>query len=142
MPLRSSSFVRRWGRAFLAASLTFMAGSIAIAEIDDHNTQIKDVFYCWLLVFFHAYIGTFIANQAVKRDFIGFMMWALLINGLRAGLFLILLLSVLIMDVVNVRAFVLMTFFGYFTFLAAEIYGLRNHTKRTLKDPQCERKDD
>ena len=142
MPLRSSSFVRLWGRALLVASLVFTLGSILIAELGDHNTPIKDVFYCWLLVFFHAYIGTFIANQAIRSGITGFFVWAFLVNGLRAAVFLILLLSVVKLEIVNVRAFVLMTFFGYFTFLAAEIYGLQKHTQRIAKDQQCDRKDD
>ncbi|MDF7798693.1 hypothetical protein P4C99_04420 [Pontiellaceae bacterium B1224] len=122
--------------------MAFIAGSLMIAELSDHITQKKDLFYCWLLVFFNAYIGTFIANQAIKRDSIGFLVWTFLMNGLRAGVFLFLLLSVVKWDVSNVRAFVLMTFFGYFAFLAAEISGLLKHTKEIAKDPQCGKKDD
>ncbi|MDF7823152.1 hypothetical protein P4B35_03950 [Pontiellaceae bacterium B12227] len=142
MNLQNSTFIRLWGRGLLVASVVFMLCSLLIYEQADNNTQRKDVFYCWLLVFFNAYIGTFIANQAIKRDFTGFMVWALLINGLRAGLFLILLLSIVKWQVEEVRGFVLMTFTGYFIFLAAEIYGLHTHTKRLAKDPQYGLKDD
>ena len=142
MTLRNSTFMRLWGRGLFIASVVFVFFTLSIYELDDDNTQRKDAFYCWLLVFFNAYIGTFIANHAIKRDFSGFMVWALLINGLRAGLFLILLLSVVKLDVVNVRVFVLMTFFGYFAFLAAEIHGLHKHTQGIAKGQQCERKDD
>lgn len=142
MSLRNSPFIMLWGRGLSVATGVFIVGSLLIAELGDHVTRRKDVFYCWLLVFFHAYIGTFIANQAIKRDFTGFMVWAFLINGLRSGLFLILLLSVVKWDIVNVRGFVLMTFLGYFAFLAAEIYGLQKHTQRIAKDQQYDRKDD
>ena len=134
MMLQNSAFLALWGRGLSVASVAFVAGSLLIAELGDHITPRKDVFYCWLLVFFNAYIGTFIANQAIKRDFTGFMVWALLINGLRAGLFLILLLSVVNLDIINVRAFVLMTFFGYFSFLTAEILGLIKNTQKIAKD--------
>ena len=142
MTLQNSSFITLWGRGLFLSSIIFVLGSAAIADIDDHITPRKDVFYCWLLVFFNAYIGTFIANQAIKRGSTGFLVWAFLINGLRAGAFLILLLSVIKADVGNVRAFVLMTFFGYFAFLAAEIYGLHRYTISIGKEPQCGRKDD
>jgi hypothetical protein len=142
MGLKNSAFIRLWGRGLSVASIVFMVGSGAIAEIGDHLTPRKDVFYCWLLVFFNAYIGTFIANQAIRRGSTGFLVWAFLINELRAGVFLILLLSVIKTDVENVRAFVLMTFFGYFAFLAVEIYGLHKHAISIGKDPQCGSKDD
>jgi hypothetical protein len=130
MTLRNSAFIRLWGRGLSGALVVFITGSLLIAELGDHVTPIKYVFYCWLLVFFNALIGTFIANQAIKRDLRGFMVCGFLINGVRAGLFLILLLSVVKWDVSNVRAFVLMTFLGYFSFLAAEIHGLQKHTHK------------
>ena len=142
MNLRNSPFITLWGRALSLATVVFMGGSLLIAELGDHHIPTKDVFYCWLLVFFNAYIGTFIANQAIKRDFTGFCVWAFLINGVRAGLFLILLVSVVKWDISNVRGFVLITFLGYFAFLAAEIYGLHLHTLRISKDPQCGKKYD
>jgi hypothetical protein len=142
MTFRNNAFITVWGQGLSVASVVFIGGSLLIAELGDHHIPTKDVFYCWLLVFFNAYIGTFIANQAIKRNFTGFMVWGFLINGVRAGLFLILLLSVVKWDISNVRAFVLMTFLGYFAFLAAEIYGLHLYTIRISKDPQCGIKDD
>jgi hypothetical protein len=53
--------------------------------------------------------------------------WGLLGNAVRAGCFFVVLLAVVKLDVLNVRGFFLMTMFGYFCFLAVEIYGLQMH---------------
>jgi hypothetical protein len=142
MNLKNSAFITLWGRTLSVACVVFVAGSLLIAGLVDHVYLTKDVFYCWLLVFFNAYIGTFITNQALKCRHTGFLVWAFLINGLRIVGFLILLLSIVKLSVVHERGFVLMTFFGYFTFLAAEVYGLHNHTKRVSQEPHCGIKDD
>lgn len=131
-----------WGWGCAIASLVFIAGSLAIAEIGDRITPRKEIFYCWLLVFFNAYIGTFIANKAIKSDFTGFMVWAFLVNGLRSGVFLVSLLLIVKWDVVNVQGFVLMTFLGYFAFLSVEIHGLQKHTKRKTRTTLRGDKDD
>lgn len=111
-------------------------------EIDDHKTRPKEIFYSWLLVFFNAYIGIFIANRAIKSDSSAFFAWGLLGNGVRAGIFLILLLLIVEWAIFNVRGFVLTTFFGYFTFLAVEIYGLQCHTHRPSVNPQSNQEDE
>ncbi len=134
---KKPSFVSGWSRAGLVATILFLGVTFLIAEFDDRITMTKEVFYSWLLVFFNAYIGTFIANQALKKGSTGFYVWGFLINGIRAGLFLVLLLIGAKWFVVHARGFVLITFFGYFIFLAAEVYGLQAYTKRIAKDPQC-----
>ena len=142
MTLRNSPFVTLWGRGVSVAFITYITLSLLICEYGDHNIVRKELFYSWLLVFFNAYIGIFIANQAIRKEFTGFLVWGFLINGFRAGIFLIVLLSVIKLGILNVRGFVLITFFGYFAFLAAEIYGLHLHSTRIAKDPQCGLKDD
>ena len=134
MDLKNSPYFQLWGRPMLAAFILFTAGSIAIFAIHDQFTHVKELFYCWLLVFFNAYIGIFIANQAINRDFTGFMVWGFLINGIRNGAFLILLLVIVKHELINDRGFVLLTFFGYFSFLAAEIIGLQKHTLKRSRE--------
>ena len=123
-----SSFISIWGKGIFVSMSGFVGGSLGIVAIDDQDTHIKEILYSWLLVFFNAYIGIFIANKAVKSDFTGFFVWAFLINGFRTGVFLILLLVMVKYHILNERGFVLMTLLGYFAFLAAEIYGLQRVT--------------
>lgn len=129
-------------RALVIAMAAYVVSTLFIARIYDHLIPVKDLFYSWLLVFINAYIGIFIANQAVKSASGGFLAWALLGNAVRAGLFLVALLAVVKLDVINVRGFVLMTMFGYFSFLAVEIYGLQGLMRRLAQAPQCRQEDE
>jgi len=136
------SFTSLCGRALLIALPLFMGSSLLIAELGDHVMRIKEVFYSWLLVLFNAYIGIFIANQALKRESGGFFAWAFVGNGMRSIAFLILLFCILEWEILHVRGFVLKTFFGYFTFLALLIYGLHNHMKGLSSASPCRQDDE
>ena len=129
-------------RATVIALALYMAGSLLITLIVDHFIPTKELFYSWLLVFINAYIGIFIANQAVRNESIGFFAWALLGNAVRAGLFLAGLMVLVKLAVLNVQGFVLITMFGYLSFLAAEIYGLQGHTRRLSQASQCKQYDE
>jgi hypothetical protein len=142
MERSADGFMGFWGRGLLVSMAGYVAVSLLVVAIDEHVIHKNELFFSWLLVFFNASIGTFIANRAVKSDSTGFWVWAFLVNGFRAGVFLILLLAIVKWKVTNVSGFVLLTLFGYFAFLAAEIYGLQVHTKRTEQDPRCGLKDD
>ncbi len=124
------------------AVLAFTGGSLLIHELDDHDTPRKELFYSWLLVFFNAYIAIFIANQALRPKTAGFYRWAFLGNGIRSVAFLVFLLCILEWEILNVRGFVLKTFFGYFTFLVVLIYGLHHHMKSLSRTAQCEQKNE
>ena len=95
------------------------------------NVQYINIFRT---IFINAYIGIFIANKAIAGDFTRFWIWSMLINGLRVGVFLILLVTIAKLGVTNVQSFVLMTMLGYFAFIAAEVYGLNKHTLRMARE--------
>ena len=124
------------------AAALFLGGSLLIHEFDDHDTPTKELFYSWLLVFFNAYIAILIANRALKQDSGRFFTWAFLGNGIRSVAFLVLLLCLLEWEILNVRGFVLKTFFGYFTFLVVLVYGLQTHMKKLSSDPLRDLKDE
>jgi hypothetical protein len=134
MNLWNRALITLWGRGLSVSFLVFAAGSFLIAELSDHIIPIKEVFYSWLLVFFNAYIGTFIANKALKQDPTGFLVWGMLINGFRIGIFLIVLLVIIKMDVVDNRTFAAITILGYLIFLAREIFSIHTHSLR-----ECQR---
>ncbi len=140
--IHPDAFITSVRAALPLAAAFFMGGSLLIHEIGDHVSPTKEIFYSWLLVFFNAYIGIFIANKALKRKSGGFFAWALLGNGIRDGIFLILLFCFLEWEILNARGFVLKTFFGYFTFLAVVIYGLQNHMQRLSENPPGDKKDE
>ncbi|WP_372796263.1 hypothetical protein [Pontiella sp.] len=131
-----------WVRAFVVSMGLFLGVTALIAGIDDQNTPRKELFYCWLLVLVNAYIGIFIANRAIRQQFGGFCVWALLINGLRASAFLFALLAIVKWQGVDVTSFVLMSKFGYMAFIAAEIYGVHVFTLRTAALEAGEKTDD
>jgi len=138
----SPEFISAVRHALPIAVALFTGGSLLIHEFDDHDSPRKELFYSWLLVFVNAYIGIFIANQAIKQNSGGFFAWAFLGNGLRSIAFLILLLCIVEWEILHVRAFVLKTFFGYFTFLAVLIYGLHNHMLGLSTPQACDQKDE
>ena len=138
----SPEFAGAMRHALPVAAAVFMGGSWLIHEFDDHDTPRKELFYSWLLVFFNAYIGIFIANRALKRKSVGFFAWAFVGNGMRSIAFLVLLFCILEWEILHVRGFVLKTFFGYFTFLALLIYGLHNHMKGLTSASPCRQDDE
>jgi hypothetical protein len=129
--------VIRWNRSVLSASVVFMVGSVIILNTFFGSLLLKELFYCWLLVFINAYIGTFIANRALKSQSTGFLVWGMLINGFRIGVFVIVLLVILKSNFLSSREFASITVFGYLVFLAREVYSLHTHSLRVYKNEQC-----
>ncbi len=123
-------------RSLLIVSMVFILGSVIILNTFYGNLLLKELFYCWLLVFINAYIGSFIANQALKQDSTGFLVWGMLINGFRIGVFLIVLLVILKSNILNNREFAAITLFGYLVFLAREVYSLHTHSLRVYQNEQ------
>ncbi|MDZ8118632.1 hypothetical protein [Pontiella agarivorans] len=122
-----------WTRAFAVSMGLFLGVTALITGIDDQNTHRKELFYSWLLVLVNAYIGIFIANKAIKQQFGGFFVWGFLLNGIRAAVFLFVLLAIVEWQCVEVTRFVLMSKFGYMAFIAAEIYGVHVFTLRSAQ---------
>ncbi len=121
-------------RSMMITGIVFMVGSMIIINTYFQNLPLKELFCCWLLVFINAYIGTFIANRAVNSDSSGFLVWGMLINGVRIGIFLIILLVIIKMNVVDKHAFAANTVLGYLIFLAREIYSLHTQSLRVYQN--------
>ncbi|MEE9368932.1 MAG: hypothetical protein V3V05_08705 [Pontiella sp.] len=133
MNQQSSPNLRVWNYSMMVAAIVFMVGSTIILHTYLHNIVLKELFCSWLLVFFNAYIGTFIANKALKQNYTGFFVWSMLINGLRIGVFVMILLIILKTNILNNREFASITLFGYLVFLAQEVYSLHTQSLRVYQ---------
>ena len=72
----------------------------------------------------------------MKQKETGFFVWAMMINGLRIGIFLVVLLIIIKMNILNNREFAAITLFGYLVFLAREIYSLHIRSLRVYQNEQ------
>ena len=125
--------IRVWSWGMAVSALLFVIGSWLIMKFHFQEILKKELLCSWLLVFINAYVGAFIANQALKRGPTAFFVWSMLINSARIGVFLILLLVISKLEFLNFRAFVSVTIFGYLVFLAGEVASLHTQSLRALK---------
>lgn len=116
-----------WSTPMTIASLVTLLATFLLGLKMAESFPKKELFCCWLVVFFNAYIGAFIAKQALKRGPNAFFAWAILINGLRVGFFLAVLVVILKFDFLDVRIFAAVTVLGYLILLAGEV--ARLHTQ-------------
>ena len=123
-------------RSFLVASAIAIMGSLIILNAYSEIFPAKELLCGLLLVFFNAFIGTFIANKVLTHRYTGFLVWGMLINGFRIGIFLVLLLVIFKTNLLNNREFAAITLFGYLVFLGREVYTLHTQSLRVFQNEQ------
>ena len=122
-----------WNRGMTLAAIIFVIGSVLIMRWQFQEILKKELLSSWLVVFSNAYIGAFIASQALKRGPTAFFVWSMLINGMRIGLLVILLLILSQSNVLNFRAFISVTLFGYVLFLVGEVASIHSQSMKAYK---------
>lgn len=142
MTRRSDVFSTKCRRGISICVLLFLAGSMAIAGMHDHQLPTQEMYYGWLLVFVNAVIGALVVSQALRYRSTGFFVWGVLVNGLRCVAYLAALLLISRLGILRSREFVLIALFGYYVFLAGEIYYLHTYSLRFVDDGQLIEHDD
>lgn len=142
MNRRADVFSSKYSRGISMCVLIFLAGSLAIGGMYDRLIPTREIYYGWLLVFVNAVIGALVVSQALRYRSTGFFVWGVLINGLRCMAYLAALLIISRLGILRSREFVSIALFGYYVFLAGEIYCLHAYALRSVDDGQLIKNDD
>ena len=81
----------------------------------------KELFFCWLVNFFNAYLSALICKKAVGAAGNSFLAWALLGHGLRFGLLVIAIFYAIVTKLGDPMAIVALTLTGYIIFMVGEV---------------------
>lgn len=91
-----------------------------------------ELFFCWIVNFFNAYLSALISRKAVGRKANSFLMWALLGHGMRFGLIIIAIFYAIVTQMGDQMAIVALTLTGFIIFMVGEVLAL--HQMETKSD--------
>lgn len=114
------------GALLLSALLTYL-----LTRPDKNIHVLPAVLQGWGLALLGAVIGSGIKKVALRRDFGWFMIWAFGINGIRALLFMTIIVAAHHNGMAHFRPFLLAALTGYFCCLYGEVLFLHLTSLRT-----------
>ena len=127
-PKRPVSPTRRLlGYLLLPLMITAVGSPVLVHFLFGEIPQ-KELFFGWLIILINAYLFAVLTGQAIGKPLQGFFIWGLLVNGLRFGLLLIVLIVMWRSTSINFDVVVTVTLFGYFFCLAGEVLALQQVT--------------
>lgn len=125
--LRTSDLLATYlGAMLLTAFLTFL-----FTRFDLHPAEFPAVLLGWGLALIGALIGSGIKFIALRGDFGWFMIWALGVNGMRALLFIAIIVAAHQRSMAHFRPFLIAALAGYFCCLFGEVLLLHRISLQT-----------